>query len=395
MNGLLPRARRRDPACGAAGRRLGDRGRDRVRVRPARHPRGQDLGRTRGGTCSPISRRARSARRRSRRSALPLRAPVRLVLADDRAAAGRDERTPIKADYSDGVLEVHGREARAAEAAPDPGRRPRRATMEGAKAYSEVSAARPVVERGGLRSAARSRLARRRASHGGGADQAVLAEHVLERRLADLLEAVGHAEAGSSNSIRRRRSIGVPIRTSSASSARSSRAARPSACGRSPSRGDACTCGYSRACPRSSRRHVAVDRRARRAVRFAASTAAPKAISPCVSVGPSSTARTRLPRICSASRRRRTARRRGRPSRSGRVLADRVEHGVDAPLRGAVDLVRHADVGHAQVRLARVVAKLVAPGRCGSRTTTWTSGPTNGVSLFPPSQRITSASCSA
>ena len=43
------------------------------------------------------------------------------------------------------------------------------------------------------------------------------------------------------------------------------------------------------------------------------------------------------------------------------VGADRVEHGVDALLGRAVHLVHDADVGHAQVGLARVVAELV-PG---------------------------------
>ena len=38
---------------------------------------------------------------------------------------------------------------------------------------------------------------------------------------------------------------------------------------------------------------------------------------------------------------------------------DRFEHRVDSLLRRAVDLVDDADIGHAQVRLAGVVAKLV------------------------------------
>ncbi len=46
--------------------------------------------------------------------------------------------------------------------------------------------------------------------------------------------------------------------------------------------------------------------------------------------------------------------------RLGVVRADRVEDGVDAGLVGAVHLVHDADVRHAQVRLAGVVAKLVA-----------------------------------
>ena len=46
--------------------------------------------------------------------------------------------------------------------------------------------------------------------------------------------------------------------------------------------------------------------------------------------------------------------------RAGVVGADRVEHRVDAFLRRAVDLVDDADVRHPQVRLARVVAQLVA-----------------------------------
>ena len=45
---------------------------------------------------------------------------------------------------------------------------------------------------------------------------------------------------------------------------------------------------------------------------------------------------------------------------SGLTRADRLEDRVDAALVGAVDLVDDADVRHAQVRLARVVAELVA-----------------------------------
>ena len=53
-------------------------------------------------------------------------------------------------------------------------------------------------------------------------------------------------------------------------------------------------------------------------------------------------------------------RRGGEHDPRGRVVRpDRVEHRIDAFLRRAVDLVHDADIGHPQVRLARVVAKLV------------------------------------
>ena len=126
-------------------------------------------------------------------------------------------------------------------------------------------------------------------------------EDVRERGLADLLELVGHAErrlveARSS----RRRSIGVPIRTSSASeraivSRSSSICCAPVAHGRKQR---AHVRIRPRTSSRSSRPRTGADRRApRRRARLAASTAAPYVISPCVSVGPSSTASTRLPRI--------------------------------------------------------------------------------------------------
>ena len=45
--------------------------------------------------------------------------------------------------------------------------------------------------------------------------------------------------------------------------------------------------------------------------------------------------------------------------RARRVRADRLEHRIDSFLRRAVHLVDDADVGHAEVRLTRVVAQLV------------------------------------
>src|SRR5205085_7223872 len=54
-------------------------------------------------------------------------------------------------------------------------------------------------------------------------------------------------------------------------------------------------------------------------------------------------------------------RRRGKDdARVVRVVADRIEHGVDSLLRGAVDLVHDAYVRHTQVRLTRVVPQLVS-----------------------------------
>ena len=93
---------------------------------------------------------------------------------------------------------------------------------------------------------------------------------------------------------------------------------------------------------------------------FAASTAAPYVISPWVSVGPSSIARTRLPAIwcvsCSTSN--------GDAARtiaaSGFAKRIDCEDGLYAFLGRGVDLVHDAGVGHAQVGLARVVAELVA-----------------------------------
>ena len=81
-----------------------------------------------------------------------------------------------------------------------------------------------------------------------------------------------------------------------------------------------------------------------------------------MSVGPSSTQSTRLPSIASPPSsivdRRGGADDRARAGSCSRID---VEHRLDALRRGGVHLVHDADVGHAEVRLAGVVAQLV-PG---------------------------------
>ena len=100
--------RRERAELGPGARRLGDRRRDRLRVRPARHPRGQDLRRARGRRADRAAPSASARRSVERRALLPLRAPLRDLHAHDRPAAGRQRGRDITAD----VRERRARDAR-------------------------------------------------------------------------------------------------------------------------------------------------------------------------------------------------------------------------------------------------------------------------------------------
>ena len=92
----------------------------------------------------------------------------------------------------------------------------------------------------------------------------------------------------------------------------------------------------------------------------AAITPQPSRISPCVSVGPSSTTSTRLPRISAGSDTEKGEAASMTTARARVDLRDAVAHALDRGAVGRVHLVDDAHVRTAQVHLARVVAQLVA-----------------------------------